>query len=94
MSFTILIVDDEEHARSNIAIFLTGQGYEVIDVPTLADARRTIQRGNADIILLDVNLPDGYGPVLLEETAHLPMRLPIIMITARLFTKADPARPA
>jgi two-component system response regulator AtoC len=82
MSFTILIVDDEEHARSNIAIFLTGQGYEVIDVPTLADARRTIQRGNADIILLDVNLPDGYGPVLLEETAHLPMRLPIIMITA------------
>lgn len=82
MSFTILIVDDEENARHNYGSFLTSQGYEVIGVPTLEQARQTIQRGNADIILLDVNLPDGYGPVLLDETARLPMRPPIIMITA------------
>jgi two-component system, NtrC family, response regulator AtoC len=82
MSFTILIVDDEENARHNIGSFLTAQGYEVIEAPTLVQARQTIQRGNADIVLLDVNLPDGYGPVLLEETARLPMRPPIIMITA------------
>ena len=44
-------------------------------------ARETILRGNADIILLDVQLPDGYGPDLLEETARMPMRPPIIMIT-------------
>lgn len=82
MSFTILIVDDEENARHNYGSFLTSQGYEVIGVPSLGQARQMIQRGDADIILLDVNLPDGYGPVLLEETARLPMRPPIIMITA------------
>jgi two-component system response regulator AtoC len=82
MSATILIVDDEENARLNIGSFLNARGYEVIGVGTLAEARESLHRGTADIILLDVQLPDGYGPVLLEETAHLPMRPPVILITA------------
>ncbi len=82
MSATILIVDDEENARFNIGTFLKSRGYETIDAATLAEARQSIDQGNADIILLDVNLPDGYGPSLLEETATLPMRPPIILITA------------
>jgi DNA-binding NtrC family response regulator len=82
MSFTVLIVDDEENARLNITSFLTSQGYEVFGVATLKEARDFINRGTADIILLDVQLPDGYGPTLLEETARLPMRPPVILITA------------
>ena len=82
MSATVLIVDDEENARQNIGTFLSSRGYEVNGVATLEDARRCLQRGEADIILLDVQLPDGYGPVLLEEVAHLPARPPIILITA------------
>jgi two-component system response regulator AtoC len=82
MSATVLIVDDEEHARRNIGTFLSSQGYEFIGVAKLAEAREAINRGNADIILLDVQLPDGYGPELLEETAHLSNRPPIILITA------------
>jgi len=82
MTATILIVDDEENARINIGSFLTGRGYETVGVATLADAREQVRLGIPDIILLDVQLPDGYGPVLLEETAHLPARPPIILITA------------
>ncbi len=82
MSITVLIVDDEENARLNIGSFLMGRGYEVIGVPTLADARVCVRRGDADIILLDVQLPDGYGPNLIAETAALPARPPIIVITA------------
>ena len=82
MTATILIVDDEENARINIGSFLTGRGYETLGVPTLAEAREHIRRGTPDIILLDVQLPDGYGPSLLEETVHLPARPPIIVITA------------
>lgn len=82
MSNTILIVDDEDHARQNIGSFLKSKGYEVIEAATLNEARIAIQRGNADIILLDVQLPDGYGPSLLDETARLPARPPIILITA------------
>jgi two-component system response regulator AtoC len=82
MSLTVLIVDDEENARLNIASFLNGNGYEVLQAATLGEARDLVMSGSADIVLLDVRLPDGYGPVLLEETLHIPHRPPIIVITA------------
>lgn len=82
MSATILIVDDEENARLNIGTFLTGRGYEITSASSLAEARECLRRDNADIILLDVQLPDGYGPQLLDETALLSIRPPIILITA------------
>jgi two-component system, NtrC family, response regulator AtoC len=82
MTATILVVDDEETFRHNISQFLTPKGYEVIGVPTLEDARNNLKKGTADIILLDVQLPDGYGPNLLYETAQLAYRPPIILITA------------
>lgn len=82
MSLTVLIVDDEETARLNIASFLTGRGYEILHAANLAEAREQLNSGNADIVCLDVRLPDGYGPVLLEETLHIPNRPPIIVITA------------
>jgi DNA-binding NtrC family response regulator len=82
MSATILVVDDEENARMIITQFLTPKGYEVIGAASLAEAREHIQRSVADIILLDVQLPDGYGPSLLEETARMAVRPPILLITA------------
>ena len=82
MSATILIVDDEENARINIGTYLSSKGYETIGAATLHEARDCIQAGNADIILLDVQLPDGYGPSLLEETSSMLLRPPIIIFTA------------
>lgn len=82
MSYTVLIVDDEETFRLNAEDFLTGRGYETIGVGTLADARSALQRGDGDVVLLDVSLPDGYGPDLLFETVNLPIRPPIILVTA------------
>ena len=82
MSYTILIVDDEENARQNIGEFLEGKGYEVIGVATLAEARQQLNIGSAEIVLLDVQLPDGYGPSLLYETERMQFRPPVILITA------------
>jgi len=82
MAITVLIVDDEENARQFIGEFLLSKGYEVIGAATLAEARNCLQQGAGDVILLDVNLPDGYGPNLLFETQHLASRPPIILITA------------
>ncbi len=82
MTATILIVDDEENARQNMITFLGGRGYETIGVATLGEARQHLRQGRGDIVLLDVQLPDGYGPSLLEEVAALPLRPPVILITA------------
>jgi DNA-binding NtrC family response regulator len=82
MTATILLVDDEKNARNNIGSYLESEGYEVLLAADLKTARKHLSALEADIVLLDVQLPDGYGPDLLAETAQLPNRPPIIMITA------------
>ncbi len=81
MGTNVLIVDDEENARRNIGDYLTAKGYEVTGAGTLKEARELIMNGVGDVILLDVQLPDGYGPNLLYEVDSLPARPPIIVIT-------------
>lgn len=82
MGLSILIVDDEKNARQNIASFLKKKDYEVLEAETIKAAKKIIGEGSADIVLLDVELPDGLGTALLEESAAKPTRPPIIMITA------------
>jgi two-component system response regulator AtoC len=82
MTATVLVVDDEKNARHFISDYLTPKGYEVKEASTLSEARARINEGVADIILLDVQLDDGFGTDLLRETASMPLRPPIIMITA------------
>ncbi len=81
MTATILLVDDEITALHNITSYLTSSGYETIGVPTLSEAKENIAKGKADIIILDVHLPDGYGTDLLEEMAYMMNRPPVILIT-------------
>lgn len=82
MASTILVVDDEEEARVSLQQLLSGKGYEVITAATLGEARTRLQQGEGDVVVLDVSLPDGYGPTLLTETALFSVRPPIILITA------------
>jgi len=82
MTATVLVVDDEENARLFIGDFLTQKGYEVKEAATLSDARAKVKEGFADIIVLDVTLKDGFGTDLLRETASMPLRPPIIIVTA------------
>jgi two-component system response regulator AtoC len=82
MAFTIMVVEDEETARIALQALLVEKGYEVIGVATLTDARAALQRGDVDVVVLDVRLPDGYGPNLLLETSRMANRPPIILITA------------
>jgi two-component system, NtrC family, response regulator AtoC len=82
MTATILVVDDEENARLTLETYLNQQNYDVLLAATLNDAREHLSRSSADIILLDVKLPDGYGPSLLEEIAYMEVRPPVILFTA------------
>jgi two-component system response regulator AtoC len=82
MGLSILVVDDEKNARQNIAAFLKKKDFEVLEAETIKAAKKSIAESSADIVLLDVELPDGLGTALLEESANNPSRPPIIMITA------------
>jgi two-component system, NtrC family, response regulator AtoC len=47
----------------------------------LKEARAQINNGNGDVIILDVQLPDGYGLDFLTEISSLPQKPPVILIT-------------
>jgi two-component system, NtrC family, response regulator AtoC len=81
MTATILLVDDDETALSFMAPLLRDTGYEVREATTLASAHQTLDRGEADIVILDVQLPDGYGPNLLERLSREQPGMPVIMVT-------------
>ncbi len=81
MSYCVLVVEDDDNTRQNISEFLKEKGYEVSEAAKLAEAREKIKKGEGDVILLDVQLPDGYGPTLINETAMMQVRPPIIVIT-------------
>ncbi len=82
MTSTVLIVDDEEEARAYISGALNDAGYEAIEACDLEQAHQSIDIGAADIILLDVLLPDGSGLSLLDRIACENPRPPVILITA------------
>ena len=82
MTATILIVDDEETARTFVSEALRDAGYETFQAGDLAQARKALDAGQADIVLLDVNLPDGSGLTLLDRIGRENPSPPVIMITA------------
>jgi len=81
VSYTVLIIDDEENARKNISSYLDDSGFEILEAGSIKEGKKILKRGNADIIILDVQLPDGFGTDLLKEINSQPVRLPVIMIT-------------
>jgi two-component system response regulator AtoC len=81
MTATILLVEDDETARCFLAPMLRDEGYEVREAATLAAAHQAFDRGEADIIVLDVQLPDGYGPSLLERVSREQPGMPVIVVT-------------
>jgi len=82
MAATILVVDDEETARMVVSQFLRSKGYEVMEAGTLAEAQKHLEKNSPDIVMLDVLLPDGYGPNLLQQTIRQPERPEVIVMTA------------
>ena len=63
----VLIVEDEVLFARAVQKRLQKAGFECEHVENLADARSIIKQFNADLVLLDMRLPDGNGLDLLTE---------------------------
>jgi two-component system alkaline phosphatase synthesis response regulator PhoP len=81
----ILVVDDEEHIRQLVSMYLVKEGFTV---ETAADGRAALSRVNAvkpDLVVLDLMLPTLDGWAVCRELRRSPRNegMPIIMLTAR-----------
>ena len=62
----VLIVEDSASLALGYAAQLEDAGHEVSLSETLADARRALQNENFDVLLLDLQLPDGDGLTIFD----------------------------
>lgn len=67
MTPKILVVDDDPAIRHLVARFLRFNDYQVDTAETAAIAREKFLQLTPDLVILDVNLPDGSGFELCQE---------------------------
>jgi len=70
---TILIVDDDPDITQSLEIFLEEKGcMSILAAPSAELALRKLQQQRPDLVLLDLNLPDGSGLEFLKavKTSH------------------------
>ena len=78
----ILIVEDEEIIRKELETLLKNSGYNALSLNSFSNAKEDIINTKADLILLDINLPNINGEMLLKEIRK-EINTPVIMVTSR-----------
>ncbi|MFL6628644.1 MAG: sigma-54-dependent transcriptional regulator [Vitreoscilla sp.] len=75
-----LIVEDDADSAETMAALISAQGFTVAIARTMRDARRQIVLQLPDLVLLDLQLPDGSGMDLFQD-AQLVANSEIVLIT-------------
>ena len=75
-----LVVDDDADAAEMMAALIAAEGFSVAVARSLADARRQIAFHSPDVVLLDIQLPDGSGLALIDEIKVVP-NAEVVLIT-------------
>ena len=78
----ILIVEDDQKLRNELKIFLEKNGYEALTIEKFDNSIQDILDKNADLILLDINLPYLDGEYICKEIRKI-SDVPIIIVTSR-----------
>ena len=77
----ILVVDDEPEVRQLMEHFLTERGYEVRIAENGRLALAALDTFMADVVLLDMHMPEMDGLETLKRLAARSPSLPVIMVT-------------
>ena len=78
----ILFVEDEASIFEPFSKALRRNGYNPVIAQTVAEGLELAERVDPDLVLLDLNLPDGDGSDLCR-TLRRSSDVPIVMLTAR-----------
>ena len=78
----IMIIEDETALRDELSVMLKNAGYEPIAVTDYDNVSEQMKAVNADLILLDINLPNVNGETLLQDFRKS-SDTPVIMLTSR-----------
>src|SRR3989442_12448028 len=77
----ILIADDDETLRSELAGILHEDGHEVVAAADGGEALRAVERESFDVALLDLRMPKATGLDVLHRLRVVRPETAVVMIT-------------
>lgn len=80
-NFSILIVEDDEDARSNMEDILSLDGYRISLASSCMPALNAIESTHFDTVIVDWRLPDGNGSELIPAIKRALPNAPVIVVT-------------
>ena len=76
-----VVVEDDEAMAATLADALGELGFFPVHVQSVEKARQTLKETRPDLLLLDLNLVDGFGADLLDALADAP-DAPVVVIVS------------
>jgi two-component system nitrogen regulation response regulator GlnG len=78
----LLVIDDEESVRYSFRRVFEGEGVEVVTAASAAEGLDRLTERSPDVVVLDLQLPDGSGLDVFRKIHTREPRRPVIFITA------------
>jgi two-component system response regulator AtoC len=79
---SILVIDDDASIRETLDLYLTEEGYKVETAQNGTEGLNKYVQHQADVVILDIRLPDVDGFAVLEDLKEENENVKVIMITA------------
>ncbi|NTV49709.1 MAG: sigma-54-dependent Fis family transcriptional regulator [Geobacteraceae bacterium] len=83
MKPNVLLIEDNAATRFGFVRYFSKDGYEIFEAANLAEASAALAVSRFDIIVLDINLPDGNGIDFISIVRANDPCIPIIVITGQ-----------
>lgn len=77
----LLLVDDDLHLLDTARDILEDAGHDVQTAGTKAEALRLVQQSSFQVLIVDLNLPDGTGLSLVQDVREKTKNLHICLMT-------------
>jgi DNA-binding NtrC family response regulator len=78
----VLVIDDEQVVRQIMASAVAKAGHSVDQAATVAAAAAKLARGDVDVALCDIKLPDGSGIDLVRNSREAGIETTFLMVTS------------
>jgi DNA-binding NtrC family response regulator len=78
----LLVADDEKNLRELYKTELEDEGYEVDTASNATDVLQLLEKGEYNVIILDIKMPGMSGIDLLQKIMARDKRQPVILNTA------------
>lgn len=78
----VMILEDDDDLAEGIALSLQDEKWSFIICKTIAEAKKEMKDKDFDLLILDINLPDGNGLDFCREIRNM-IKVPIALLTAK-----------